>query len=178
MKCEACAALDCEVTKRVERSRMMEDLAAAFAVLGIFAWLDGIGYSQPEMTWALYRLGLYNGDHYHKLNSLQRDRMTQSAQLENRTLREMLTEKAAKAARSPVAQLADILRHDYVIQATFVERGYRLTAVPTSPPLPGTPPGSYGSTWTVEETDLGAAIGAIHFRTVPPAAKEGHKGQE
>ena len=87
MKCEACAAIDREMRERVAQKRIMEDLAAAFAVVGILAWLDGIGYDTNEMTWALHRLGLYNGEHWHKLNAVERD---SAIRLENDTLREWL----------------------------------------------------------------------------------------
>lgn len=60
--CEACRAVEEDIRTRVSRRRMMEDLASAFAFVGLLSWLRSMGYSDNAIGWAMHRLGLYNGD--------------------------------------------------------------------------------------------------------------------
>lgn len=62
--CDECRRISRESTERVVRRRMMEDLAKAFAFVGLLGWLrgTGMGYGDIEIEWAMHRLGLYNGD--------------------------------------------------------------------------------------------------------------------
>jgi hypothetical protein len=38
----------------------MEDVAAAFAFLGLMSWLHSMGYNELDMGWALHRLHLHS----------------------------------------------------------------------------------------------------------------------
>lgn len=88
-KCPHCQAIHDEIVERITKRRRMEELASAFAIVGVLAWLDGLGYSHNAMEWALHRLGLYEGD-THTLR--RRDSFFTEARLENETLRDMLRE--------------------------------------------------------------------------------------
>lgn len=59
--CDECRRISRQAAERVVRHRMMEDLAKAFAFVGLLGWLRGMGHNDFEIEWAMHRLGLYDG---------------------------------------------------------------------------------------------------------------------
>lgn len=91
-KCTQCQAIDDEISERIDKRRRMGDLAAAFAIVGVLAWLDGLGYNQNAIEWALFRLAIYDGDRKGHLRSPMRDGLYEDTRARNEVLHDMLRE--------------------------------------------------------------------------------------